>query len=211
MAFGDITGAYVACAIRNKRPDIDLIALYDPREDAGAFLKGASARMENMGVSQYVTVAPVETAGECDYYRLASRYGEADLALDLGEKGLDTRLLFFTVLDGLFQRSFVLDILRDYIDYIPEDVRSVKLALPGYSYRSEDFEYMLEERGIAVVDPLDDWLRTIPRADGEGEMRFYWTSRNFPLENRMEEIFQRPVCFRTYYRHPWLRGECQKK
>lgn len=209
IAFSDITGAYVACAIKRKRPDIDLTLLYDPAAEVKDFLTGTEERMGSMGITRYLTVYPVRTEGVRDYYREVLDLKEADLQLDLGES-FDTQLLYFTVLDGLFQRSFTLDILESYLERIEGDIRSVKLALPGYSYRAEDFRMRLSEKGIDLVDPLDEWLLSIPRGKREGELRFFWTARNFAFERRVEEIFQSPVRFRTYYNHPWLRGEGQK-
>lgn len=211
IAFQDITGAYVACAIHKMRPALNMTLLFDPKGSVEDFLEKTENRMDRMKIKHYLTVHPTKTEGRRDYFRVVNGEGYEGLILDTGAQGMDTSLLNFAISDGLFQRSFVLDILDNYMERVPKHTEKVVLALPGYSYRVEDFRRAFGEKHISVVDPLSLWLEREMKDEGDGDLRFYWTARDFEFERRMEEIFQEPVRFRTYYNHPWLRGEVKKK
>lgn len=211
IAFRDITGAYVACAIHKMRPALNMTLLYDPKGSVEDFLKESEERMDRMETKDYLTVLPEKSVGRRDYFRVVNGNGHEGLLLDTGEEGMDTSLINFTIADGLFQRSFVLDILDSYMARVPAGTERVVLALPGYSYRAEDFRRAFGGKNISVIDPLALWVEHNIDNEGGGDLRFYWTLRDFELERRMEEIFQKPVHFRTYYNHPWLRGEVKRK
>lgn len=211
IAFQDITGAYVACAIHKMRPALNMTLLYDPKGSVDDFLKESEGRMGRMEIKDYLTVLPVKSVGRRDYFRVVNGNGYEGLPLDTGEEGMDTSLINFTITDGLFQRSFVLDILDSYITRVPVGTERLVLTLPGYSYRADDFRRAFGEKNISVVDPLALWVEREIKDEGSGDLRFYWTLRDFELERRMEEIFQKPIRFRTYYDHPWLRGEVKRK
>lgn len=211
IAFRDITGAYVACAIHKMRPALNMTLLYDPKGSIEDFLKESEERMDRMEIKNYLTVLPEKSVGRRDYFRVVNGNGHESLPLDTGEEGMDTSLINFTIADGLFQRSFVLDILDSYMARVPAGTERVVLALPGYSYRAEDFRRAFGGKNISVIDPLALWVEREIKDEGGGDLMFYWTFRDFELERRMEEIFQKPVNFRTYYNHPWLRGEVKRK
>lgn len=211
IATADMTGAYVASAIRNKRPDLNITLLYDPKEHTEEFIEAVDKKLESFNVDYNLVVLSEKTGSKYDFFSTVNALCEAEMDLDLGTRGLDTAILYRSVLDGLFQRSFVLDVIDNYMARVPADIRSVKLALPGYNYRAEDFVCALEVNEVEVIDPLDVWLKKIPKIQSEGILRFYWTQRAFQIERRFSEIFQEPVLFRTYYKHPWLRGESMQK
>ena len=120
IAFQDITGAYVACAIHKMRPALNMTLLFDPKGSVEDFLEKTENRMGHMKIKHYLTVHPTKTEGRRDYFRVVNGEGYEGLMLDTGAQGMDTSLLNFAISDGLFQRSFVLDILDNYMERIPK-------------------------------------------------------------------------------------------
>ncbi|VEJ35876.1 Uncharacterised protein [Aedoeadaptatus ivorii] len=207
ILIADITGAYMAARIRHLRPDINLTLLYDPAADSSSYREENVARFLSMGIERFVSFLPEENDWERDFYRYIRGKKTATPALGTAAEDVDIGILIHTIADGLFQRSYVLDIIRDYADRLGGEADRLVLGCPGLSYRADDFRRIFGARGIAIDDPLDAFMRTLPRTSTGGALRAFWTERNFPLERRMTEIFGEEIRFRTYYSHPWLRGE----
>ncbi|MDY3118433.1 MAG: hypothetical protein SOW18_02710 [Peptoniphilus sp.] len=210
IAIRDRAGAYTAAAVISRRPDLSLALIYDPAGMEDAFYEKNRARFSSMGITRFLLLRE-KPLSEGDFYEWLEKSPGCDVSIGCADSNFDTALLFRTVGDGLFHHSYVLDMIDAYARRLPKGTQSAILALCGYSYRRDDFIRALKPMGIAVLDPLDRWLESIPKDEGKGDVRFYWTVRDFPFERLMGELIGEDVRFRKYYGHPWLRGEVSKR
>lgn len=207
IAINDKAGMYAAAALIRHRPDLSFTVLYDPATGED-FYKKNKARFRSMKMDAALYLSQDANGDFADLVKKASAEGRT---MGYRNHDVNTEFLAHTVADGLFHHSYVLEMMDAYADRLKNDGRPVVLSLLGYSYRRDDFIRALGPKGIAVTDPLDDWLGAFKETGEKGEHRFYWTVWDFSVERFMTELLGEPVRFRKYYPHPWLRGEVSKR
>ena len=209
IAIRDKAGVYAAAALIRRRPDLSFTVLYDPEGEASDFYESNRARFQSMNLSPCIYLGEDYRGDESFYSPLREVSGEG-FTVGLKDSDFNTEFLYHTLGDGLFHHSYVLHMIDDYAERLSDEGTAI-LALLGYSYRSCDFARTFREKGISVVDPLDRWHNMIPEREEEGELRLYWTVRDYDLERLMSELIGETLRFRKYYSHPWLRGEVSKR
>ena len=209
IAIRDKAGAYAAAALLRRRPDLSFTVLYDPEGDASDFYESNAARFRSMKLGPCIYLGE-DYRGEESFYALLHEVRGEGFTVGLKESDFNTEFLYHTLDDGLFHHSYVLHMIDDYAARLSEDGTAI-LGILGYSYRACDFARAFQVKGVKVVDPLDSWLSAIPEREEEGELRLYWTVRDFSVERLMIELIGETLRFRKYYSHPWLRGEATKK
>ena len=209
IAIRDKAGVYAAAALIRRRPDLSFTVLYDPEGEASDFYESNRARFQSMNLSPCIYLGE-DYRGDESFYSLLREVSGEGFTVGLKDSDFNTEFLYHTLGDGLFHHSYVLHMIDDYAERLSDEGTAI-LALLGYSYRSCDFARTFREKGISVVDPLDRWHNMIPEREEEGELRLYWTVRDYDLERLMSELIGETLRFRKYYSHPWLRGEVSKR
>ena len=209
IAIRDRAGVYAAAALIRRRPDLSFTVLYDPEGEACDFYESNRARFQSMNLSPCIYLGE-DYRGDESFYSLLHEVNGEGFTVGLKDSDFNTEFLYHTLGDGLFHHSYVLHMIDDYAARFSQEGTAV-LALLGYSYRACDFARAFQVKGVKVVDPLDSWHRTIPEREEEGELRLYWTVRDYGLERLMSELIDETLRFRKYYSHPWLRGEVSKR
>ena len=209
IAIRDKAGVYAAAALIRRRPDLSFTVLYDPEGEASDFYESNRARFPSMNLSPCIYLGE-DYRGDESFYSLLREVSGEGFTVGLKDSDFNTEFLYHTLGDGLFHHSYVLHMIDDYAERLSDEGTAI-LALLGYSYRSCDFARTFREKGISVVDPLDRWHNMIPEREEEGELRLYWTVRDYDLERLMSELIGETLRFRKYYSHPWLRGEVSKR
>lgn len=209
IAIRDRAGVYAAAALIRRRPDLSFTVLYDPKGDASDFYESNEARFRSMKLAPCIYFGE-DYRGDDSFYALLHEGSNEGFAVGLKDSDFNTEFLYHTLGDGLFHHSYVLHMIDDYAARLSKEGTAV-LALLGYSYRADDFACAFQVKGVKVVDPLDSWLSPIPEREGNGELRLYWTVRDYDLERLLSELIGKALRFRKYYFHPWLRGEATKK
>ena len=209
IAIRDKAGVYAAAALIRRRPDLSFTVLYDPEGDASDFYESNAARFRSMKLGPCIYLGE-DYRGEESFYALLHEVRGEGFTVGLKDSDFNTEFLYHTLGDGFFHHSYVLHMIDDYAERLSEDGTAI-LGILGYSYRSCDFARTFREKGISVVDPLDRWHNMIPEREEEGELRLYWTVRDFSVERLVCELLGEALRFRKYYSHPWLRGEATKK
>lgn len=209
IAIKDKAGIYAAAALIRRRPDLSFTVLYDPEGEASDFYESNRARFQSMNLGPSIYLGEDYRRDE-SFHALLRDAKDRGFTVGLKDSDFNTEFLYHTLGDGLFHHSYVLHIMDDYAARLTKEGTAV-LGLLGYSYRADDFARAFQGKGVKVVDPLDAWLSDIPEREGKGELRLYWTVRNYFLERLLSELLGEALHFRKYYSHPWLRGEATKK
>lgn len=209
IAIRDRAGVYAAAALIRRRPDLSFTVLYDPEGEACDFYESNRPRFQSMKLSLCLYLGE-DYRGDGSFYGLLHDARDEGFTVGLRDSDFNTEFLYHTLADGLFHHSYVLHMIDSYAERLPKEGTAV-LGLLGYSYRADDFARAFQGKGVKVSDPLDQWLSLIPEREGKGELRLYWTVRDFSVERLMCEILGKALRFRKYYSHPWLRGEVSKR
>ncbi len=209
IAIRDRAGVYAAAALIRRRPDLSFTVLYDPEGDASDFHERNRGRFQSMKLSPCLYLGE-DYRGDGSFYGLLRDAKDKGFTVGLRDSDFNTEFLYHTLADGLFHHSYVLHMIDSYAERLPKEGTAV-LGLLGYSYRADDFARTFQVKGVKVVDPLDSWLSSIPEREEKGELRLYWTVRDYALERLLVELTGEVLRFRKYYFHPWLRGEVKKK
>lgn len=209
IAIRDKAGVYAATALIRRRPDLSFTVLYDPEGEASDFYESNRARFRSMNLSPCIYLGE-DYRGDESFYSLLHEVSGEGFTVGLKDSDFNTEFLYHTLGDGLFHHSYVLHMIDDYAELLSEEGTAV-LALLGYSYRVCDFTRAFQVKGVKIADPLDQWHVMIPEREEEGELRLYWTVRDFSVERLMCELLGEALRFRKYYSHPWLRGEVSKR
>lgn len=209
IAIRDRVGVYAAAALIRRRPDLSFTVLYDPEGDASDFYESNEARFRSMKLGPCIYLGE-DYRGDESFYSLLREVNGEGFTVGLKDSDFNTEFLYHTLGDGLFHHSYVLHMIDDYAERLSDEGTAI-LALLGYSYRADDFAHAFQVKGVKIADPLDQWHVMIPEREEEGELRLYWTVRDFSVERLMCELLGKAVRFRKYYSHPWLRGEVSKR
>ena len=209
IAIRDKAGVYAAAALIRRRPDLSFTVLYDPEGEASDFYESNRARFQSMNLSPCIYLGE-DYRGDESFYSLLREVSGEGFTVGLKDSDFNTEFLYHTLGDGLFHHSYVLHMIDDYAERLSDEGTAI-LALLGYSYRACDFTRAFHVKGVKIADPLDQWHVMIPEREEEGELRLYWTVRDFSVERLMCELLGEAVRFRKYYSHPWLRGEVSKR
>lgn len=209
IAIRDKAGVYAAAALIRRRPDLSFTVLYDPEGEASDFYESNRARFQSMNLSPCIYLGE-DYRGDESFYSLLHEVSGEGFTVGLKDSDFNTEFLYHTLGDGLFHHSYVLHMMDDYAARLSQEGTAV-LGLLGYSYRACDFTRAFQVKGVKIADPLDQWHVMIPEREEEGELRLYWTVRDFSVERLMCELLGEALRFRKYYSHPWLRGEVLKR
>lgn len=209
IAIRDKAGVYAAAALIRRRPDLSFTVLYDPEGDASDFYESNAARFRSMKLGPCIYLGE-DYRGEESFYALLHEVRGEGFTVGLKDSDFNTEFLYHTLGDGFFHHSYVLHMIDDYAERLSEDGTAI-LGILGYSYRAGDFTCAFQVKDVKIADPLDQWHVMIPEREEEGELRLYWTVRDFSVERLMCELLGEALRFRKYYSHPWLRGEVTKK
>lgn len=227
LLISDLSGFYVLRQIREKRFDLDIDILYDPigyfesRDEAyvRSYIERNKERFSHLDIENPIVLHEnwtTELAHWESYVEQVEEVQKGKKLLRLKSQGqgniLSSPLLFRTVEDGLLQRNYTLFILEEYLNQVEGDWDGLILASPGYGFWKKEILIWTNNKKMSLFDPVDSILNGFKGlGQGKGQVRFFWTKRDFDFERRAREILQEEICFKTYYSHPWLRGEGRKK
>jgi len=209
----DMKGIYIVKQFMSLKPELDYYVIRDIKsseETQDKYVQKNLRRFHRLGVEHVLCL--LDTTEEVFTWSQISRdarlevEGEAMIWSQVVTEGGEVpELLLNTLEDGYLGRGFTGFILQDYMKQIPKEANSLFLDIPGLGSILPWIEALAVKRHLKVVDPITEFIKSLPMGDGCGRSIFYWTQRDYPFERRVQEILQQKIEFQIWRDLKWFR------